>query len=68
VRFRGTRPNKRVANLGNFLPKKQMFGFLGIVKGSLNRAFSVKYHKNIQLFLLFSLGWQPGYNRAGTCQ
>jgi hypothetical protein len=28
----------------------------------------VKYHKNIQLFLLFSLGWQPGYNRAGTCQ
>jgi hypothetical protein len=41
---------KRVANLGDFSPKSKSSDSLGIVNGSLNSSFSVKYHKNIKFF------------------
>jgi hypothetical protein len=61
VRFRGTRPKKRVANLGDF-PKKGKFGdSLGIdvpvVKIELFCEILQKIH-------FFSLGWQPGFYRS----
>jgi hypothetical protein len=55
---------KKVANLGDFFLKKANLRILW-VKSSLNRAFSVKYFKNMTYF---SLGWQPGLHRSGMCQ
>jgi hypothetical protein len=57
---------QRVAIVSDFSLKNKFSDFLGIVKGSLNRAFSVKYPKN-KTFLTVWAG-NPGFHRAGTCQ
>jgi hypothetical protein len=44
-------------------PLKSKFEDLGIVKGSENRTFSVKYYKNMKFF---GLGWQPALPVTST--
>jgi hypothetical protein len=57
VRFRGIEGQKIVAILGDFSPKKANFRILWEL---------LKVIKNMKYF--FSLGWEPGFRRTGTCQ